>query len=500
MKINLSILILAFLLGLSQWGFSQSGEKIELIQADSAHYDEQKGKYIRMLMGNVKLKQGNAIMSCDRANLDDLENTFEAFGNVHIFQADTINIRGDHLLYTGNDKVARMDGNVVMIDKEMRLTTNAITYHMESRNGYYTSGGVLTSGKDKLTSVIGTYNGFSKRVGFRKDVKLVNPEYTMEGDTLIYGTISKKAWFYGPTTIESATDKIYCNYGWYNTKSEQAVFSKRARIESGANVISGDSMEYDRNSSIGRAFGNIEVFDSVENITVYGGYGWSNQNSKETQVTINPWAKKYMDGDSLYLKADTFYYSTDTLGKVLSAYRNSLVFKTDVQAVCDSLTYSMKDSTMNLFYDPILWTDENQITGNFIALHLKENKLDHLVVEEKAFVVSKETEDKFNQISGKRMISYFKEDALDRVNVIGNGLSIYYAAEDSVNYMGVNKIECSEMLIQLDSSKVKEITFYNKPKGIFYPIDQFPENEKRLRGFRLHDGIRPKLIIFEQAN
>lgn len=476
---------------------AQAPERIELLQADSAHYDEQKGKYIRMLMGNVRIKHGNAIMSCDRANLDDLENTFEAFGNVHIFQVDTINIRGDHLLYTGDDKIARIDGNVVMIDKDMRLTTDAITYNMETRNGYYASGGVLTSGRDRLTSQIGTYNGYSKRVGFRKNVKLVNPDYTMVGDTLIYGTISKKAWFYGPTVISSATDKIYCNYGWYNTKSEEAVFSKRARIVSGANVISGDSMEYFRKTSIGKAYGNIEVYDSIEEIRVFGGYGWSNQNTKETQVTIDPWAKKYMDGDSLYIKADTFYYATDTFGKVLSAYRNSIVFKQDIQAVCDSLTYSMKDSSMNLFYEPILWTDENQITGKFIALQLKNDKLDHLRVEEKAFVISKEASDKFNQISGKRIIGLFKNDALDKVNVLGNGLSIYYAAEDSVNYTGVNKIECSEMLIKLDSSKVKEIVFYNKPVGVFYPIDQFPENERKLRGFRLYDGLRPKLESFE---
>jgi len=485
-----------------QYSHAQVPERIELIQADSAHYDEQKGKYIRMLMGNVKLKHGNAIMSCDRANLDDLENTFEAFGNVHIFQADTINIRGDHLFYTGDTKVARIDGNVVMVDEDMRLTTNAITYNMETRNGYYTSGGVLTSGRDRLTSQIGSYNGYSKRVGFRKNVKLVNPEYTMEGDTLIYGTVSKKAWFYGPTTISSEEDTIYCNYGWYNTREETASFSKRATIVSGTNTISGDSLDYNRNTSIGLAYDNIEVYDSKEDIRVYGNYGWSNQLSKETMVTKDPWAKKYMDEDSMYIRADTFYYRTDTadtLGKILSAYRNASVFKQDVQAVCDSLTYRMVDSAMNLYYEPILWTEENQITGEFISIHLKDDKIDHLEVERKAFVLSKEAEDKFNQISGKHMISYFKDNELNSVKVIGNGLSIYYAAEDSVNYTGVNKIECSEMLLSLDSSKVTEIMFYTKPVGVFYPIDQFPEGEKRLRGFVRHDGIRPKLIDFESS-
>jgi hypothetical protein len=112
-------------------------------------------------------------------------------------------------------------------------------------------------------------------------------------------------------------------------------------------------------------------------------------------------------------------------------------------------------------------------------------------------VISKEAEDKYNQISGKNMVSYFEDNTLDRVKVMGNGLSIYYAAEDSVNYMGVNKIECSEMLISMDSGKVKEIMFYTKPKGTFYPIDKFPSNEKKLRGFIIHDGIRPKLEDFE---
>ena len=476
---------------------AQTEEKVELIYADSAHYDEQKDKYIRVLMGNVKLKHGNAIMSCDKANLDDMENTFEAFGNVHIFQADTINIRGNHLLYDGNTNIAVIDGDVVMLDDDMRLTTNAITYNLKTRNGYYASGGILTSGSDKLTSQIGTYNGYSKRVGFRNKVKLVNPDYTMLSDTLIYSTVSKTAWFYGPTKITSAEDEIYCNYGWYKTNEGLASFSKRAKIVSQQNTIEGDSLYYDRNSSIGEAYGNIIVYDSVERIRVFGGYGWSNQQSKETKVTQDPWAKKYMDDDSMYIRADSFYYKTDTTGKILSAYRNALVYKNDVQAVCDSLTYSMQDSTMNLYYKPVLWTDENQITGKFISLHLKNSKIDHLEVEEKAFVISKEAEDKYNQISGKRMISYFKDNALDKVRVLGNGLSIYYAAEDSVNYMGVNKIECSEMLISMDSSKVNEIMFYTKPIGVFYPIDKFPASEKRLRGFVLHDARRPKLEDFE---
>jgi lipopolysaccharide export system protein LptA len=468
-------------------------QQIKLIHADSVHYDEEKDRYIRMLMGNVKMSQGNATMSCKRANLDDQNNTFEAFGGVHIFQADTINLSGDHLIYDGDTKIAIMDGNVVMLDQDMRLTTDAITYNMDTRIGYYTTGGVLTSGSDKLTSQIGTYNGFSKMIGFRKDVVLTNPKYTMTGDTLIYSTVSKTAWFYGPTEIVSEENKILCNYGWYNTNSETSEFSKRATIFTGSNIISSDSMLYNRKTGVGRAFDNIEVIDTVERIKIRGHRGRYNEITKNTIVTVTPRAVKYFEKDSMLILADTFYYQSDTaVGKVLSAYRNTKLYKQDMQSSADSLTYSVDDSSMHLFYQPIVWTEANQITGVKISLFMVNNEIETMFVEENAFVLSEEGEQLYNQISGRNMESKFEDNEIKTVKVMGNGQSIYYAEEDSASYMGANKIACGEMLILMDSNKIQEINFYNKPEGTFYPLDKFPLSERKLRGFKLWDMLRPK--------
>ena len=42
----------------------------------------------------------------------------------------------------------------------------------------------------------------------------------------------------------------------------------------------------------------------------------------------------------------------------------------------------------------------------------------------------------------------------------------------------MNRLFASELRIYLDSGEVQKITYFDKPDGIFYPIDQIDEKEK----------------------
>src|SRR5690242_19402988 len=47
---------------------------------------------LQILAGGVRLKQGNSLFSCDSCVINSNTKTFEAWGNVHINDADTANI------------------------------------------------------------------------------------------------------------------------------------------------------------------------------------------------------------------------------------------------------------------------------------------------------------------------------------------------------------------------------------------------------------------------
>lgn len=469
---------------------------IELLGAEVIEYDQEMIDAERV-KGNVRFKQDQVFMDCDSAYFYRKENRIEAFGNIYIRQQDTFNLWGDYLEYSGDDQMARVSKNVRLRDQQMELTTDQVVYNVESKTAYYTTGGNIVNGEDRLYSREGRYYSRSKQFFFKDSVKLQNPEYTMTSDTLQYNTISKTAYFNGPTYIRSEENTIFCRSGWYNTRENTSQFSKGAWIQGDANKLVADSLVYNRNTGIGEAFRNITLIDTVEQIKIRGNYGISYRKEETTIVTGNPLAIKYMDDDSLYLKADTLIDLTDTAGKrMLKAYYNTALHKTDMQGLSDSLVYSFTDSTIAMLGDPIIWTEQNQVTGDTIFVYRRNGQLHRMNVIENSFIASEEAPNVYNQIDGRNMTAYFTNNKLSLVDVQGNGQSVYYVKENDSAYTGVNYIVCSDMLIKVDSNKVDDISFYGSPSGGFYPVNQLPSDKKVLPDFKWHAEKRPTLEDF----
>ena len=111
--------------------FAQQKSKVELISSTRARIDSKTNiSYVK----NPTFKHDNAILTCDSAVFYNDLNYFEAFKNVHINQADTMNIYSDLLNYDGNSKMAHLINNVRMIDPSSVLTTNILDYDNEDGN------------------------------------------------------------------------------------------------------------------------------------------------------------------------------------------------------------------------------------------------------------------------------------------------------------------------------------------------------------------------------
>ncbi|MGB0849780.1 MAG: OstA-like protein [Bacteroidia bacterium] len=481
-------------------GESTSGQtRIEIVSTDELVYNQERGRF-QICRGNVRFKQGTMLMDCDSARFYEDVNRIEAFGDIYIRQKDTLDLWGGYLEYDGDTRLAKVSKDVRLTDGKMKLTTDQINYDMVDKVGYYTTGGHIVNEQDKLYSRKGTYFSRSKEFHFKDSVVLTNPEYTMSSDTLSYNTVTKIATFDGPTYIHSEENTIYCQFGWYNTDENISQFSKGAYIEGKDNKLEADSMMYFRNTGLGEAFGNIKLTDTIEDITITGQYGNYKRFEKRTLITGDPKAIKNIDGDLFYLKADTFIDLTDTLvsnKRMLLAYRNVIVYKSDMQAVADSMNYNFSDSTIGFYTNPIVWSDENQITGDTIIVYQGNDGLEKLEAFKDGFVIERDQNGFYNQIKGKRIDAYFSDGSLNQVDVDGNGQSIYYAMEDTAKYSGVNDVVCGKMTIRINgSNKVRSINFKQKPKANFYPLERFPSGKSRLPGFKWHSALRPRIDSF----
>jgi lipopolysaccharide export system protein LptA len=481
-------------------GFQSYAQKtVEIVRSNSLDFDSQIADAQR-LIGNVVLKSGETLMYCDSAYLFSNDD-FDAYGMVRIVQGDSLNLSGNSLKFSAADGIARLRDNIRMTDREMILTTDFLDYNLETEIAYYFNGGkiVSTQNENLLNSETGYYDSRSENLFFRKDVQLVNPEYTVECDTLRYVPATELSYFYGPTTIRSEDTRIYCENGWYNTKKEICQFRKNAEIISGANILRGDSIFYNGELGYGEVFENVSITDTTSEYIISGDFGWHDRNTENSLVTGHALLTQAMDEDSLFLHADTLRAIPDSMdSKRILAYRDVRFFKSDLQGRSDSLAYRQHDSTIYFYFDPVLWSTNNQLTGDSIRIRTFKGKVDRLYLNGNAFIISEVVEGKYNQIKGRDMDGRFRENELREVLVKGNGQTIYYPTEEkedgSVKPVGLNTVDCSDIRIELQDQNISRIIFINQPSGQLLPQREVVEEKTKLEGFRWESDGRPQSV------
>lgn len=490
---------LFLLLGLSLSGYSQSDStnkttEIELLHADKFTRDPSTPDGASKLIGNVRFKHQEALMWCDSAYLYE-NNSLDAYGHVRIKEGDSLDIKGDSLFYDGNLKVAKFRGDVVIDNKSSVLRTPFLDYFRETSVAHYYGGGEIISAKEniQLWSKIGHYFSEAKLFHFKGDVDMKHPDYTIKTDTMHYAPEREKTWFFGPTDIDFDSKKIYCEYGWFDQLQDQAVFIKNARINSSGQIMTGDTIEYDEQNKIGIGKCNVTIIDTNEKVEVSGDYAHYFEQDSSSYITDHVMMKQDMDGDTFFLSSDTLYSIRDTLGKrIIKAFHHTKFFKSDMQGKCDSLVYLSEDSLMYMYRDPILWSDQNQLTADSIRMTMKNGTVDKMYMDVNAFIISKEDSTLFNQIKGRNMIGYFKESELRRVDVFGNGETIYYPREEDQSLIGVNETKCARMTIRIDSNTINKITFFENPVAKLTPTDDMPKNGIQLEQFIWRQAERPE--------
>ncbi len=477
--------------------YSQKVQQIEIIQANSLEGNKVNGEDVRRLVGDVIFKQETTMLYCDSALFFVVSNSIEAYGHVRV-EGPTAKLSGDVLHYEGNTKKAVITGKIVrMTDGKAVLTTDRLNYDLASDVGEYTTGGKVEDKENVLTSQHGYYYSNDKTVFFKDHVVLINPKYVMKSDTLKYNTITETSYFYGPSTIQSTgkdSGFIYCEYGWYNTKTEKAYFSKNAFIRSKESKLNGDSILYDRNTGVGKAWKNVQVTDTVQKVIISGEYATLDEKKGTSFVTGKSMLTKILETDSIYLHADTLYAKQDSATELNTyyAYKHTKIFKSDLQGQCDSLVYSSKDSTIYFYGSPILWNNKNQLTADLITLKLANNKLQTMNLVSNSFITGMEDSLRYNQVKGRNMVGYFSDNKLSKIHVLGNGQTVYYIRNGKKQLTGVNKADCSDMMIYIDSSSVKQISLLQKPDATLYPIKELSYQELRLKDFAWYGEMQPK--------
>jgi lipopolysaccharide export system protein LptA len=717
--------IISFLLLLTvSAAFCQKKSKVLLISSSRSEGVKIKGvDVIKVYDG--QWKQDFSTMRSDSAYFHQTENSFDALGHVVIHQGDTLNIYADKLHYDGNTKIADLTDNVVMLDKDARLTTDHFSYNTATRIGTYTAGGKIVDKTNTLTSTNGYYFAGSHDAYFRYNVVCITTDARIITDTMRYNSQSKINYFYGPTHIYGQKDKdtLDTDFGTYDTNTEQAFFTKNNTYRQGTKLLKGDTLFYDRIKGFGRAVKHVIFNDNEQKITIHGGLGTYQKSNDLTIVTRDPYivmvtedkdttkndslkklpslktadslskiaaskvpkgkgnkqalqnlklppstmpvAQKVIDSarkqlsmpvidsfskkitkanrdsllktaqaqakkvdkatqdkiksavkgaiaakvdtgklslkniaaakkdtgnikrDSIYMSADTIetqiltykdlstlqeqerlshirdstkkitamlkkvpkyislgpppwpkdtsYYNRGYFGppkpkpvkkkaattesahkknvkpdlifftpkvvlndtahvRIIYAFHKAKIFKSDLQAIADSIFYSNSDSTIRCYTKPMVWTEGSQLSGDTINIHLRNKKLDKMDMFPNAFIVNVDKIDSthFNQVGGKKMRGFFRNDKLSKVYIDGNAETIYFERDSTTRQItDMERSFSSRLWVYLTNNEAERVGFITKPELRYIPIHMVKADEKVLKGFIWKPKDRP---------
>lgn len=481
---------------------AQEKVPIEILGADALEFGKVNGESVRKMIGNVKLRQDSLYLYCDSAYFYTDRNAVDAFSHVHIKQGDSLNIYAETLKYDGDTKQAELTGGVRLTEPRMTLTTPTLYYNIATKQAHYVSGGLVTTPELQLTSRKGYYLSEAHMAYFRDSVRVKGKDYSLAADTLGYNIDNETSYFYGPTDIVTEKTTIYCETGWFNSNSGKSRFGKNTILHNPPQILYADSLYYDQNEEYGEARSNFVWVDTTMDVILSGRYADFYQAREYIVATDSAMLTYVLDNDSLFLGADTLISTMDSAHEYREfyAYYHVLIYKSDLQGKCDSLSYSYKDSTIRMYNDPILWTDVNQLTGDTILLTLKNNTLHDVELFENGFIISQSSHGLYDQIKGRHIFGYFKDAVLDRMHAVGNGETVYFGKDSQSDYIGVNKAICSEMWLYLQDNKVSRISFNTKPEATFSPIQQIDPKSYLLDGFIWRQEERPmsKAELFER--
>lgn len=484
---NYTFLLVSTLLFLTTTVLGQESKVID-VTSDRLEIDEKRfpgATLLSKVTEQVYLKHEGIEIWCDQAVHYGEDRFVKAFGNVEMKQGDSITMKSNYAEYNGKTEFAYASTNVILETPQNTLRTDTLFFDRLRQQAYYRSGGTVKDSSNTLKSKIGRYYMDKKLYRFSKEVNIVNPENTVDSERLDYFTENGNTYLYGPSTVKSPGSTLYCERGFYDTKTNIGYAIKNARIDYDNRRVFGDSIYYDSNRSFASATNNIRVIDTANNSLIKGHYAEVFKDKDSVFITKRALAISKQENDSIFIHSDTIMVTGKPDKRLLRGFYDVRIYKTDMSGKSDSISVDQTTGLTKLIGKPILWANKNQMTGDTIQLisNQKTQKLDSLKVYNDSFLVQQDTlKEGFNQIKGAVLYGLFKENKLVQVDIDKNTETIYFQRNDDLELIGINKVICNRIKILFQDQVLTDVYYYDNVEGTLFQETNLPENARELEG------------------
>lgn len=511
---------------------------------------------LQILAGNVQLRQNTTLFNCDSCVINNTTKVFEAYGNVHIiddttniysnylrylmttkkaFLRDKVNLNDGHsdlttneLEYDLNDKIGVYKNGGKVVSKTSVLTSKEGVYYADLHDIYFKHDVVLNDPAYHLTSDSLLYNSESQIARFIAETNM----------------------------RDSSGRTVHTTEGTYNLRTGSSQFTQRTTIIDGKTRIVGNQIASDDSTGLVQILGNGVLIDTSQGVSILANEIFADRKKAAYLATRKPLMIIKQEKDSIYVTADTLFTAklsdrfrvqnasdsnavvTDSLAaadstdfsdstsldsvqvrkaifakktvlkadtlfkkpilpndstdRYFEGFRHVRIYTDSVQAVSDSLFYSFRDSTFQLYYNPLVWSHGSQMRGDTIYLYTKNKKADHIKLFENGFLINQTEPGVFNQVKATRIDGYFKEGTIDSVRANGAAESIYYLRNEDSTYTGINQSTSDIMDVYFKEGALNKVVFRSSVKGTLWPASEAKRNNFQLKDFEWLESRRPK--------
>lgn len=446
-----------------------------IITKDSAQLTSKRGYFytdrnVIFFKDDVVVNHPDFSLEADTLEYNANTETVIFHGPTHIYQKDSSHIYCEAGFYDTRRQYAEFTKNAEYMSKSRHAVADKIVY----------------DGKQNLYKLLGHafYEDSTKSV---------------RADDIYYDKNTKRYDFKGKPVFKDkkSAQQIDAEQSDFDEETGLARFRRNVVVRDSTQTLTTDSLDFNRKTHVGIARGHVVWQDTSAHTSVVCKYAEFNDSTSYLLATHRPLMSTVMDNDTLWLAADTlisFKNDPKDSTRNLIAYRDVRIYKSDLQGLCDSLSFVGKDSIFHFHTNPILWADTTQFTADTMTMTLFHKKIKQVNQYRNAFIVNAPDSLYFNQIKGNYIQTLFKNNQVQRMKVTGEGETTYYLQDEQKAYSGVNKTICANMMIYFGDNKVEKIKFYKNPQAVLYPMHQINHKSLRLEGFTWQKEARPKSV------
>jgi lipopolysaccharide export system protein LptA len=460
------------------------------------HLSERYGSY----------SQGGVLVDRD-LQVSSKQGTYYAESEEVVFKDSVIvlhpkfNLAADSMTYLASQSKVLFTGPTNIYTPNAKIYCESGFYDLKNETAEFNRNAQYAGDQKKATADTIRYGAETGEVLMLGNVHVEENDKRIDGTSLRYMEKTGETWITGePAKYADSTRTINSPEIFYNEQTNQVSTVGRGDITDGDMKMQFDHSEYDQLTGIGRFSGNVMWRDTVRNVGIITD---TLNMSEKTQYVLAYGINRSLfftivDGDTLFIAADTLNMENeiDTSGeadtvRVIRAYYDVRLFKSDMQGIADSLVFNDTDSLFSFFGDPVLWSDTTQFSADSITMSIKNGQINDIILTQKAIIISELYETYYDQIKGRVILAQFDSSAIKDMWVTGNAESIYYTRDDQNAFIGVNKTICSKMYFTFLEGQIHLLKYYGENSSSMMPMGEANHGTLRLEGFQWRSMDRP---------